>query len=631
MKSSSIIGFLAAFGVAGVASLFAASSAARLIETQTTDEISLQLSVNGYEYVDVQADGLQVVLDGEAPDEATRFQIVSLAGTIVDAARVIDDLSVADAADLAPPRFSVEVLRNDAGISLIGLVPVTMDRETSVARLQTAVGDVVITDFLQVADYPKPANWDLAIAYALDAVELLPRAKVSVDAERIAIEAIADSLDERQSWRSTLERRQPEGLEITVDISAPRPVITPFTLRFLIDDRGPRFDVCTADTEVSARRIRAAAAEAGVQGTPPCVLGLGTPTATWGTATSLAIKALAELGQGTLTFSDADISLIAAEGTDPSLFSTVTEDLEANLPEVFSLTSVLTRPAQIEEEVAQEFLATLSPEGEVQLRGVVADSLAKDAIESFARAQFDASQIYSAARIYSELPRGWSVRTMAGLEALGELHNGSVEVYPTSILLRGQTGDEAGPTRVSQILSERLGEGQAFEIDVAYVEALDPFASLLDPGECIASITKVTDAAKISFEPGSANLDVPSQETIDTIAAILEDCLELEIEIGGHTDSQGREVMNQALSQDRANAVLTALLAKRVTTARFTAKGYGESEPIADNGTEAGREANRRIVFKLLEEEPEVNVTDAEAEEAAPDEATEDGESTADE
>ena len=75
------------------------------------------------------------------------------------------------------------------------------------------------------------------------------------------------------------------------------------------------------------------------------------------------------------------------------------------------------------------------------------------------------------------------------------------------------------------------------------------------------------------------------------------------MEIGGHTDSQGREIMNERLSQDRAQAVLNALRERRILTSSFTAKGYGESEPIADNDTEAGREANRRIEFRLIRPE----------------------------
>ena len=114
----------------------------------------------------------------------------------------------------------------------------------------------------------------------------------------------------------------------------------------------------------------------------------------------------------------------------------------------------------------------------------------------------------------------------------------------------------------------------------------------------------VQDGRKISFEPGSDTIDAAGAAIMDDIAEILKKCGELKIEIGGHTDSQGREVMNQQLSQSRAQAVLAELRKRRVLTASYTAKGYGESQPIADNKTEEGREANRRIEFKVILPEP---------------------------
>ena len=77
------------------------------------------------------------------------------------------------------------------------------------------------------------------------------------------------------------------------------------------------------------------------------------------------------------------------------------------------------------------------------------------------------------------------------------------------------------------------------------------------------------------------------------------------MKLAGHTDSQGREEMNRALSQGRADAVLDALLAQNLLLGAITAKGYGEAEPISDNGSDEGRAANRRIEFKLLREAPE--------------------------
>ena len=74
----------------------------------------------------------------------------------------------------------------------------------------------------------------------------------------------------------------------------------------------------------------------------------------------------------------------------------------------------------------------------------------------------------------------------------------------------------------------------------------------------------------------------------------------LSVEIGGHTDNVGLDDDNLALSQRRAEAVRDHLVAAGVTDAGLKARGYGESRPRADNGTEAGRAKNRRTEFRIL-------------------------------
>jgi OOP family OmpA-OmpF porin len=97
----------------------------------------------------------------------------------------------------------------------------------------------------------------------------------------------------------------------------------------------------------------------------------------------------------------------------------------------------------------------------------------------------------------------------------------------------------------------------------------------------------------------------------------------MDIQIAGHTDSQGREQMNLELSEARAQAVLAALAERRAPISRISAKGYGETVPIADNDTEEGREANRRIEFRLLPDEEDP--TEAEADGTESDSAEVDG------
>jgi OOP family OmpA-OmpF porin len=76
-------------------------------------------------------------------------------------------------------------------------------------------------------------------------------------------------------------------------------------------------------------------------------------------------------------------------------------------------------------------------------------------------------------------------------------------------------------------------------------------------------------------------------------------CPDASIEIGGHTDSDGSEAYNKRLSQSRASAVKSYLTNKGMSENRLTAVGYGELDPVANNGTKEGKAKNRRIEFKV--------------------------------
>jgi len=169
----------------------------------------------------------------------------------------------------------------------------------------------------------------------------------------------------------------------------------------------------------------------------------------------------------------------------------------------------------------------------------------------------------------------------------------------------GETGNPDARAQISRLMAEKLGEAQNFDLDVTYREKLDPVASLPSPEECVQKIADIQGSRKITFEPGSDTLDASAESILDDIAEVLQACGdELRLEISGHTDSQGRETMNQQLSQVRAQSVVNALRDRRVLTSSFIVKGYGEENPIADNATEEGREANRRIEFQLIVPEP---------------------------
>ena len=208
---------------------------------------------------------------------------------------------------------------------------------------------------------------------------------------------------------------------------------------------------------------------------------------------------------------------------------------------------------------------------------------------------------YVATVLDPNAPDGWPQRVLAGLQALAELDHGTLLVRPETVEVAGVSGSQQSSARISQLLSNRLGQGKTFKVMVSYDKALDPLAALPTPQECLDAMNAVVAAKKITFDPGSAELDSASAAVMDALARALKNCNGVRIEIAGHTDAQGSAGGNLALSQARAEAVLVALQGRQVDVSGMRATGYGEGVPIADNGSETGREANRRIEFTLID------------------------------
>lgn len=589
----------AVFAGTGLACLALSIWTASAIERFSRLGVRKALSEGGYSWAEVETDGLKVILRGTAPTEAMRFRALLAAENVVDAARLRDEITVAAESRVAVPDFTIQILRNDDGISLIGLVPASMDRTQLTDALKALAGGKV-TDMLESADHPAPDGWDATVAFAESAVTLLPRAKVSVSAGKVAVTAISESEAEQASLESSLRRKVPAGLDLQLNITAPHPVIAPFTVRFLIDKSGARFDACSADSDTAQAKILAAAAAAGAGAGATCPVGLGVPTPTWADAVVMGLKAVTRLGRGAITFSDADVTLVADPEVKQVDFDRVVGELESNLPDIFSLKATIASKADGVAAGAAEFVATLDKDGKVDLSGRVGDDMTRKAVESVAAARFGTANVHAATRLASGLPAGWGKRVLVGLEALAELDNGTVTVHEGTLRVEGASGRKEASGSVSRILDSRLGSGTAYSLAIRYDKALDKTLGLPTPAECVSRINAALAARKIAFDPGSAVISPDSGETLDKIAAVMKNCGDVAMEVGGHTDSQGRDEMNLVLSQQRAQSVIEALLTRRVLTGNLTARGYGETQPVMANDTEANREQNRRIEFRLI-------------------------------
>ena len=110
----------------------------------------------------------------------------------------------------------------------------------------------------------------------------------------------------------------------------------------------------------------------------------------------------------------------------------------------------------------------------------------------------------------------------------------------------------------------------------------------------------LTMPSGITFAFDRYDVQPQFRPTLDRVAEVLGDYPQTMIDIYGHTDSVGADAYNQTLSENRARAVADYLSMQGVNKVRMATLGYGETQPIADNETESGRAANRRVEIRIV-------------------------------
>ena len=113
-------------------------------------------------------------------------------------------------------------------------------------------------------------------------------------------------------------------------------------------------------------------------------------------------------------------------------------------------------------------------------------------------------------------------------------------------------------------------------------------------------VVEIIKLKGVKFEHNSADLTDASKMILDDAVATLHKRSDIHVEVAAHTDSDGSAAYNQALSERRAASVMAYLTQHGIDAARLTAKGYGESQPIASNATAAGKAENRRVELRVL-------------------------------
>ena len=198
-----------------------------------------------------------------------------------------------------------------------------------------------------------------------------------------------------------------------------------------------------------------------------------------------------------------------------------------------------------------------------------------------------ATLIFSSCKSLNKTQKGAAVGTVAG-GAMGAV-----------------IGKVSGNTALGAIIGAAVGGatgaviGHKMDKQAAEIKKTVPDARVERVGEGIV----VEFSSNVLFGFDKSTLSGDARTNLDKLVKVLNSYSDTDIEVQGHTDSQGSDAYNNKLSVRRANAVSGYLADQGITARRVSIKGFGETLPKYDNNTEAGRMENRRVEFLITANE----------------------------
>ncbi len=245
------------------------------------------------------------------------------------------------------------------------------------------------------------------------------------------------------------------------------------------------------------------------------------------------------------------------------------------------------------------FSATKLEDGKVDLTGYVRSQAEKNRIISEASSLFGANLRGKKVSVAAGAPNAdWENIISAHLPELAALDSGVFTLDDQQALIRGITTEPSVRDRINaKVTSLTSGYTGAANITVPNTAAVNA-GEVKSASLCQGLFDQLKGDTRVNFASAKAEIrGAQSFNLLNTLASAANQCKSFKVLVEGHTDSEGSDDYNQWLSEQRASSVVAYLADNGVEISRMTAKGFGESQPIATNDTPEGRAANRRINF----------------------------------
>jgi OOP family OmpA-OmpF porin len=302
-------------------------------------------------------------------------------------------------------------------------------------------------------------------------------------------------------------------------------------------------------------------------------------------AAILLLDQIARLKDGKITITDAKVQLTGM-ARDLGGREAIASALK-NLPEGFSVANDVKAPPYVLQAYKDPVAVT------VTLSGYVPDNNIHAAIVQAATRKFFNEKVVDNLKESIGAPSGFAAAVVPALGALSRLSTGTLVVSDREVKLSGDAFYDGAASQLRAGLGKDFPQTFQYKADVT----VKPAAAPVDSTVCQQLFSDLLAKGKIRFESGRANIDPDSAGLLDRLIETALRCPTTTIEIAGHTDSAGEDAANQALSEKRAQAVVDYLVKSGMPAARFTAVGYGSTQPVADNESDEGKAQNRRIEF----------------------------------
>ncbi|HWU16290.1 MAG TPA: OmpA family protein [Devosia sp.] len=466
-----------------------------------------------------------------------------------------------------------------------------------------------------------PGQYRAAVDFGLSALARMSEGRFALRQNVITINGIARSATDYQVLRKDLATSVPQGLVLAQgEVTAPYNADFAWTATKSADGA-----IMLSGSVPSPDDEAALLAKAGPAARTGMTYASGAPSG-FGGAAQTGLALLQHMSEGKVTLSGGAWTLtgtagsaadktaieaefatrqLAAAGWSMAIGEPITAASPApSEPAPEAIVPVEAPPAQepasqpVTIDPAYTFSATRS-EGQTVLGGQVPTDADLQALASQAGSSIDALSVAPGA------PADFVANAQLGLQQLARLSDGSLKYAAGAWTLSGTAPDSVtGEAVKAALAAARAQWTTTIEVPepVAPPTIAAPAAPSAAIATCASTLADFSARNAILYQSGAAVITPESEPALDELAADLAACPDAVVHIEGHTDADGDEASNLALSVARAEAVIDALVKRGVNPARLYALGYGESSPVADNETPAGKRLNRRIVVTVLDE-----------------------------